>query len=68
MSEGRQPPRHCAGCQQTTTRPVLIRIHDQGSGPGGSTYGCRACIAAGRLTIAPDLLDLAPAELREVAR
>jgi hypothetical protein len=29
-----------------------------GSGPGGSTYGCPDCIATGRLTIAPKLATL----------
>lgn len=62
----RQPPRPCAGCGETTSKPTTIRVHMEGSGgPGGATYGCPDCLAAGRVKVAAELLDLGDAERME---
>lgn len=53
----RQSPRYCAGCEQITTEPVLIRFHEHGSGPGGSTFACPACVTDGRVIMAPELAE-----------
>jgi hypothetical protein len=46
----------CAYCEMFTTEPVTIRIHEGGSGPGGATYACPACVDSGNVAISPEVV------------